>query len=153
MGRGSTQGVFHRVWPRPIFQKKKGTIYQITAFPLGGYVQFYGDDITKEHDSIKKGDFFSVGPWRRIALAFGGPLFSFLLGFLVIFTLMIFGWQPTSNEIRVSENTQSYDSGLRSGDKVIKVNNTPINSFEKLSYEVALAPEATIRLLLAEKAL
>lgn len=134
-----------------LFKRRKGTIYQITAFPLGGYVQFYGDDITKEHDSIKKGDFFSVGPWRRIALAFGGPLFSFLLGFLVIFTLMIFGWQPTSNEIRVSENTQSYDSGLRSGDKVVKINDTPINSFEKLSYEVALAPEATIQVVINRK--
>jgi regulator of sigma E protease len=126
------------------FRRKKGTIYQITAFPLGGYVQFYGDDITREHKKVKKGDFFSVGPWRRIALAFGGPLFSFLLGFIVIFILMILGWQPTSNEVRVTPQSQSYEAGLRTGDQIIKVNSTPINSFEKLSYEVALASEATI---------
>lgn len=138
--------IFSIGYGRGILFKRKGrTIYQLTAIPLGGYVQFYGDDPSKIGAKTKKGDFFSVGPWRRMALAFGGPLFSILLGFVVVFFLVLFGWQPTTNKIHVSgENSPAYSAGLRTHDKIIAVGGITTDSYEKVSYQVAFASETEI---------
>jgi len=142
--------VFSIGYGRGLFFKKKGkTIYQVTAIPLGGYVQFYGDDITRSHEKIKKGDFFSVGPWRRMALAFGGPLFSLLFGFLLIFVLIVSGWRPATNEIRLFDetpNTPAHLAGLQNGDKVVEVDGVTTDYFEKVNLYIALASKNQIKL-------
>ena len=142
--------IFSIGYGRGIFFKKKGkTIYQITAIPLGGYVQFYGDDITKSHENVKKGDFFSVGPWRRMALAFGGPFFSLMFGFILIFILILTGWRPATNEIRLfdeTNNTPAYRAGLQNGDKIVEVDGVKTDYFEKVNLYIALASKNEIKL-------
>lgn len=130
--------IFSIGYGRGIWFKKIGrTIYQITAIPLGGYVQFYGDDITQEHSKKKKGDFFAAGPWRRITVALGGPGFSILFGLLIIFILTAAGWQPMSNQIQLSGASKG--TVFQEGDKIIAVNGVETPSFEKIGYEVAFA--------------
>ncbi|MDH5721004.1 MAG: site-2 protease family protein [Spirochaetia bacterium] len=142
--------IFSIGYGKGIWFKKRGkTIYQITAFPIGGYVQFYGDDPTKEHKKLKKGDFFAAGPWRRIAVAFAGPAFSLLLGVLVIFTLILAGWQPLSNKITLVEagvETPAKKAGLKDGDKIVAINNEKISSFEELNYHIALTEKNDLSL-------
>ena len=124
------------------------TTYQVTAFPLGGYVQFYGDDITKKHEDIKPGDFFSVGPWKRIMIALGGPFFSVLLGLIVIFALLLLGWQPPTNKIKIDNTMESPPAAevLRNGDKILDVNGFKTRSFEEVLYAIVLAPKNEIDL-------
>ena len=124
------------------------TTYQVTAIPLGGYVQFYGDDITKKHKEIKQGDFFSVGPWKRIIVAFGGPFFSVLLGLIVIFILLLIGWQPPTNKIKIDRNMESPPAAkvLKDGDKIVEVNGSETRSFEEVLYNVVLSPSKKIDL-------
>ena len=141
--------VFSIGYGKSIIKKTVGsTTYQIAAFPLGGYVQFYGDDITKHHENIQKGDFFSVGPWKRILIALGGPFFSVLLGLIVIFALLTFGWQPPGNKIRIDHNLDSSPAAkaLKDGDRIIKVDQKQTQTFEEVLYSIALAPEKDIRL-------
>jgi regulator of sigma E protease len=121
------------------FRRRKGTIYQITAIPLGGYVQFYGDDPSDQNRKMRKGDFFSVGPWRRIALAFGGPLFSILLGFLVVLLLLQTGYRPMDNTVRVDAKSALYKAGLRDGDRVVQVDGETTPSFDRIIYEFGFA--------------
>ncbi|GAB4424522.1 MAG: site-2 protease family protein [Turneriella sp.] len=121
------------------FRRRKGTIYQITAIPLGGYVQFYGDDPSNQKRKMRKGDFFSVGPWRRIALAFGGPLFSILLGFLVVLFLLQTGYRPMDNTVRVDAKSALYKAGLRDGDRVVQVDGERTPSFDRIIYEFGFA--------------
>lgn len=142
--------IFSIGYGRGVFFKKKGkTIYQITAIPLGGYVQFYGDDITKDHKKIRKGDFFSVGPWKRIVIAFAGPFFSILLGFVIIFFLMLSGWRPSTNKISLyndSKDLPAYIAGLKNGDRVVEVNGVKTEYFEKANLYIALAAKHNIHL-------
>lgn len=121
------------------FRRRKGTIYQITAIPLGGYVQFYGDDPSDQNRKMRKGDFFSVGPWRRMALAFGGPFFSILLGFLVVFFLLLSGYRPMDNTVRVDTKSALYKAGLRDGDRVVEVAENATPSFDRIIYEFGFA--------------
>jgi len=140
--------VFSIGYGRGLFYKRfKRTIYQITAIPLGGYVQFYGDDITREYKKHRKGDFFSVGPLQRILIAFGGPMFSFLLGIFVIFFLIVSGWQPLTNKIQIHDKkSPAYISGLKDGDRILSVNGYATESFEKINYYIAMASESKLNL-------
>ena len=140
--------IFSIGYGRALWFKKVGrTIYQITAIPLGGYVQFYNDDISRDPGKIKKGDFFSVGPWRRIALALGGPAFSIALGFIVIMTLVMLGWQPMRNTIHITDNASSaYAAGLREGDRIVAVNGERTESYEELLYAIGFASEPVLNL-------
>mgnify|MGYP005854875369 CR=1 FL=1 len=126
------------------FRRRKGTIYQITAIPLGGYVQFYGDDPSNQDRKMRKGDFFSVGPWRRMALAFGGPLFSILLGFLVVLFLLQTGYRPMDNTVRVDTKSALYKAGLRDGDRVVQVDGEMTPSFDRIIYEFGFAHGDTV---------
>lgn len=126
------------------FRRRKSTIYQITAIPLGGYVQFYGDDPSNQNRKMRKGDFFSVGPWRRMALAFGGPLFSVLLGFLVVFFLLQTGYRPMDNVVRVDQKSALYKAGLRDGDRVVAIDGNSTPSFDRIMYEVGFAKAETV---------
>lgn len=130
-----------------LFKKVGRTLYQLTAIPLGGYVQFYGDDITKEKTRLRKGDFFSVGPWRRIALAVGGPFFSVLLGVIVFFFLYSFGFGNITNQIRVVEGDYpAREAGLRDSDRIVSVNGRKTSGFETLNYLIGFADDAKIHL-------
>lgn len=126
------------------FRRRKSTIYQITAIPLGGYVQFYGDDPSNQNRKMRKGDFFSVGPWRRMALAFGGPMFSILLGFIVVFVLLQTGYRPMDNVVRVDAKSALYKAGLRDGDRVTSVEGNRTPSFDRIIYEVGFAKAETV---------
>ena len=92
--------------------------------------------------------FFSVGPWKRILIAVAGPFFSILLGLIVIFTLISFGWQPITNQIKVFESSKSFPASkiLKNGDQIVSINGTPTNSFEEITYEVALSSTEKLNL-------
>lgn len=126
------------------FRRRKSTIYQVTAIPLGGYVQFYGDDPSNQNRKMRKGDFFSVGPWRRMALAFGGPLFSVLLGFLVVFFLLQTGYRPMDNVVRVDQKSALFKAGLRDGDRIVAIDGNGTPSFDRIMYEVGFAKAETV---------
>lgn len=140
--------VFSIGYGRGIFKKTIGkTTYQLTAIPLGGYVQFYGDDISEEQPH-QPGDFFYASPLRRIIVAAGGPLFSFLLGFLVIYILILGGWQGTTTKIMVIQDQPPVPAevaGLKTGDEIVAINGNKVRSFEEIYYYIGLADKPRIR--------
>jgi Predicted membrane-associated Zn-dependent proteases 1 len=116
--------IFSIGYGKGIWKKKIGdTIFQITPFPLGGYVKFYGDDYTKDYQGeSKEGAFFSKPPLIRIIPVIGGPLFNLILGFLIFFFL---GFAPKENPPIINlweeiENSPAQQSGLKNGDLVYR---------------------------------
>lgn len=74
-----------------IFSKKFGdTSYELAILPLGGYIQCLGDDPSKSVE----GGFFSLPWYKRALIALAGPVANLLLGFLMIFGLLVVfkGW-------------------------------------------------------------
>ncbi len=142
---GRTVGVkaeiFSIGYGKGIWKKKIGvTTWQITAFPIGGYVKFYGDQLSDRKKNIP-GGFFSVPPLQRIIPVLGGPLFNLLLG-LFLFILLHSLSGPVAPRIQtLPEDTSSsiLRSGLRDGDLVKKINDKPVYSFMELSQAVALS--------------
>lgn len=71
---------------------KSGTRYSIKALPLGGSCAMLGED----EDNMEEGSFNSKARWKRFLIVFAGPLFNFLLAFLLSLIVISFaGTDPS----------------------------------------------------------
>lgn len=131
--------------------KHGDTEYRLSLFPLGGYVKMYGDNPTAEVPEDQQAySFFHKPVWPRIAIVLAGPLANLILALFIFFVIGITGETQIAAQLGdIKENTPAYDAGLRSGDKVLKVNDKDIKSYEQLESAIALYPdqEVTIKVL------
>lgn len=98
---GSASALFHRIWQRIVEpHRQKGTVWKISAIPLGGYCQFLGDadessstsdvDLSKYTEEEQKHLFATQTPYKKLAIAIAGPLFNYLFAFITFFGLFYF---------------------------------------------------------------
>lgn len=114
-----------------LFKKKYGdTEYAISAIPLGGYVKMYGDDPFNKDDipeSERKYSFTHQGKFARFWIVMGGPLANFILAFFIFFSLLITGERiPEIKMGSIPSESVLYKAGLRTGDILVKVNDTEV---------------------------
>lgn len=130
-----------------IFKKKVGdTVYGIGWLPLGGYVKIAGMiDESMDKEAMKSPpqpwEFRSKPAWQRLIIMIGGVTVNVLLAFL-IYAMILFVWgekkipmQSLKNGIWIADSLM-YQSGLRNGDKILSVNNQPIEYYENLNAAV-----------------
>lgn len=114
-----------------LFKKKMGdTEYAISAIPLGGYVKMYGDDPFNKDDipeSERHMSFTHQGKFARFWIVMGGPLANFILAFVIFFSLLISGERiPEIKMGAIPAESTLYKAGLRTGDVLLKVNDTEV---------------------------
>jgi regulator of sigma E protease len=114
-----------------IFKKKFGeTEYAVSAIPLGGYVKMYGDDPFNKDDipeAERARSFTHQNKWARFWIVMGGPLANFILAFVIFFSLLIIGERIPEIKIgAITSETALYQNGLRTGDVLVKVNNSEV---------------------------
>ena len=132
---------------------RRGTLWQVAALPLGGYVKFLGDadgssrantDMMEVMTPAEQAATFhgaSVG--RRMLTVLAGPVANFVLT-IAVFTGVIM-WQgvamerPTIGQIEALPGT--IEQPLRPGDVVLEVNGTPVDSFEEVFLTALEMPE------------
>lgn len=134
--------IFSIGYGKGIWKKRVGkTIYQITAWPIGGYVMFKGDDYSRKLRG-KPGELLSTPPLKRMIPVLGGPFANFLLGFIILFFLDLAGDSPASNKIHIDASQElsspAYVAGLRTGDKILAINDKEISNFEDLFTAISL---------------
>lgn len=120
---------------------RRGTVWQIAAIPLGGYVRFLGDaDVAS---ATRDG---SVDPrlarqtlggaplWARFATVAAGPIFNFILAALVFAGVV--AWQGLATERVVVGEIAPAPPGivneLRPGDEVLAVGGQPVSDWAAL---------------------
>ncbi len=114
-----------------LFKKKMGdTEYAVSIIPLGGYVKMYGDDpFNKDEipESERKYSFTHQGKLARFWIVMGGPLANFILAFFIFFSLLISGERiPEIKLGAIPQDSSIYKSGLRTGDILLKINDTEV---------------------------
>ncbi|MCB1143424.1 MAG: site-2 protease family protein [Leptospiraceae bacterium] len=134
--------IFSIGYGKGIWKKRIGnTTYQITGFPIGGYVMFKGDQYGKRLTG-KKGELLSTPPLKRMIPVLGGPLFNLFLGFFLFFLLALMGDVPYSNKIFIdpyNDFMPAYRSGLRTGDTIVSINGKPTPYFEDIFNTISLS--------------
>jgi regulator of sigma E protease len=131
-----------------LFKMKKGdTEYGIGWLPLGGYVKIAGMidesmDMEQMKQPAQPWEFRSKPAWQRLLIMVGGVLMNFLFAF-VIYIGVLYAWGeeylPTSEVkygIVVDETGEKL--GFRNGDKILSVDNRPVENFAKIVPTIVL---------------
>lgn len=135
-------------------QDKKGTLWRVSAVPLGGYCQFLGDadassstsekvELTEEQ---KKKAFPFQTPYKKLAIVLAGPGFNYLFAILIYTMLFAFIGKVVIPPVigEVFENSAAYKAGIKKDDRVLTINGVKINDFDDISREVALAADHNV---------
>ncbi|MBT4922569.1 MAG: RIP metalloprotease RseP [Rickettsiales bacterium] len=133
------------------FTDSKETKWKFALIPLGGYVKMFGDsnvasgaskDIYQLTEDERKQSFFFKPLYQKFLIVLAGPLFNYLLGFIIFFGLI---WQngmsKTSNIVNeVSNDSPAYHAGIKSGDRIISVNKREVLRFGDIQRVVQINP-------------
>ncbi|WP_203294365.1 M50 family metallopeptidase [Maricaulis parjimensis] len=138
------------------WRDKRGTVWRIAAFPLGGYVKFLGDaGAASEPDSEKLEEIRRrMGPdaercyhfkpiWQRAFITAAGPLANFILAISIFAALALaFGGQPYQPPVigTVAEGSPAAEAGFQEGDRILAINNNRIDAFQDIVTEVIWRP-------------
>ncbi len=139
MARGMGMGVsvFSLGFGTRLFGITKGkTDYRVCAFPLGGYVQLVGESPDAElPEGFTAAESFSRRPpWQRMLVVLAGPVFNFLLAWLIFWGLAYtMGAQEILPVIgQVTNSSAAEEAGLAPGDLIVEIDGQQIEVWEDL---------------------
>jgi len=137
---------------------KQGTVWKLSAIPLGGYCQFLGDadessstsdvDLSKFSEEEKKHLFVTQAPSKKLAIAFAGPFFNYLFAFVVYFGLFFFlgSYDIPSVVSEVLPDSPAQRAGIMANDKVVEINGKAIETWDDITFEMGAAiDQATVK--------
>lgn len=127
--------------PRLIEKKIGDTMFAISAIPLGGYVEIAGSAETGQGEQLHahdKGDtsFSSKPYWQKMLIISGGILFNIIFAYFALSFLFYSGapcigtWCNKFAPIiaSVSKDSPAQKAGLQAQDKILAVDNQPIEN-------------------------
>lgn len=151
IGMGPTIAHFH----------KGDTKYSLKLLPIGGACMFEGEDgmnlsdgeenesdteeesgdagVNEDLGTLKKsGAFPDASVWARIATVVAGPVFNFILAFILsaIIVASIGSDLPVIGQ--VGEGSAAQEAGLMAGDEIVEINGHSIHLFREISLEAML---------------
>jgi regulator of sigma E protease len=141
--------VFSLGFGKKIFQYQKGdTNYCISLIPLGGYVKMYGEQPGDEiPEDQKKYSFTNKKVSQRLAVVIAGPLMNLFFAFLV-FMVVAFSGETFKSPIvgEVTDGSTAATVGFASGDKILKVNDTEIKTWDHFQDMLDLNLDQSIKI-------
>jgi regulator of sigma E protease len=124
------------------WRAKSGTIWKLSALPLGGYVKMQGWG--EEADAPKlPGSFAATSLPSKALIVAAGPIANLILAFVLFIGL--FGLngriiiQPVISQ--VVANSAAATGGLLPGDRIVNIGGHPIKTFNDMVEIIALHPD------------
>lgn len=130
---------------------RNGTRWMVAAFPIGGYVKFFGDasaasnpgDIPTDISDADREVCFHYKPlWQKALIVFAGPAIN-LIAAAVVFAGFTYSYGIQVSEPIIagfSETSGARDAGLKVGDKILSINGESIERFNDIEPIVRLRP-------------
>jgi regulator of sigma E protease len=136
-GMGMGVSVFSLGFGTRLFGIRRGkTDYRVCAFPLGGYVQLVGEspDAELPAEFTAQESFSRRPPWQRMLVVLAGPVFNFLLAWIIFWGL---AWSQGVQEMlpvigQVSNSSAAEEAGITPGDRIVDIDGQPIKVWEDL---------------------
>ncbi len=147
--------LFFNPWFSIFKIRYRGTEYGMGWLPLGGYVKISGMiDESMDKEQMKKPpqpyEFRSKPAWQRLIIMLGGVTVNVILA-MAIYIIMLFTWGeqylPTheANRYGITVDSLGMELGLREGDKILAVDYTFVEDFQKIPVTLILDEAKTIQ--------
>lgn len=152
--------VFSVGWGKSLIRfKRKNIEYRISILPIGGFVRMKGEAALREaaanNDVIRDipHGFFSAASWKRVIIAFGGPLANIIAAFLIFTVILLLGFTMYTQPNKIVLASEFEDdlfpadaAGLQSGDMIIGINDQSIEYFHEIREQLLTLNEDTLLL-------
>lgn len=106
------------------------TKYSIKLLPFGGACMMEGED----EDSDAEGSFQSKSVWARMAVVAAGPVFNFIMAFVLSLILIGFVGYDVPKLTDVVEGSPAAEAGMQVGDEIVKINGKKIHFSREISF-------------------
>ena len=137
-------------------QDSSGTLWKISAIPLGGYCKFLGDtdaassgnEASELSEEDKKYAFAFQNPFKKLAIVIGGPAFNYLFA-VVVFTVILlsFGKMDFPPVIgSVIKGSAAEKAGILPQDKILTVDGRKVETFNEFHQEIQMNTSGTVAL-------
>jgi len=122
---------------------KRGTRWQLAAFPVGGYVRFLGDAdassrndaeaLAKMDDATRMRSFHGARLYKKALTVAAGPVANFILSSAIFAGItLVSGLATDQPTIGALKNMPEITQGFNAGDVILSVNGTPTPDYQAL---------------------
>ncbi|WP_417269855.1 RIP metalloprotease RseP [Celeribacter sp.] len=149
---GIKADVFSLGFGKPLLQRtaKDGTVWQVAAIPLGGYVKFAGDanaaSAPDPHavDGMAPEDARHTMPgaplWARTLTVAAGPMFNFIFSAIVFAGLLLSTGQVKDTLEIADVKPVPFEVGLQSGDTIVAIAGKPVPELSQMGDFIETLP-------------
>lgn len=114
--------------PRLLSREWGGTRYSLKLLPFGGSCMMVGE----EEESEEEGSFGSKSVWARISVVAAGPVFNFLLAFVLsVIIVANIGYDDTV--IDVTPGYPAAEAGMQDGDEILRMGKSRTYVYREIS--------------------
>ena len=135
--------------PKMIGKKFGETEYALSWIPFGGYVKMLGENPGEEGEVPveEQNRSFSHKPaWSRFFIVAAGPVSNYLLAILIFCLIFLFEGIPHLSPFigEIQKDMPAEAAGLMAGDKILVINDNPVQYWEDVSTRIRESKGETI---------
>jgi regulator of sigma E protease len=128
------------------YKARSGTVWQVSALPLGGYVKMQGWGDSEDTAPPEPGSFAGASLSSKAVIVAAGPLANLALAVLLYAFLFMTAGQPTTPAVFASIEAKSAAAAahFEPGDKVLAIGGTNVHDFAQLQQIVTENPNTEL---------
>lgn len=119
-----------------------GTVWQVSAIPIGGYVKMQGWGESESAGPAKPGSFASASLASKAMIVAAGPLANLLLAVMIYAGLFMTAGKVVTQPVfdQIQPGSPAALSHFQVGDRVLAIGDTPISNFTQMQSIVEANP-------------
>lgn len=118
--------------------RRSGIDYRISLIPLGGYVKMLDEREAPVEPDLQAKAFNRQHPLKKIAIVAAGPVMNFLIAIGLFWVLFLLPSEQLNTRIgKVLTPSPAQTAGLVVGDKIIAIDQKPVQTWEEINYALA----------------
>lgn len=124
--------------PKLVGFSRGGTNYVVRLIPFGGACVFENLDDMDSDEAMENSSYRKASVWSRIATTVAGPVFNFILAFVLGLFVMKYAYIPSAIITDVTEGQPAYEAGMRKGDVITRINGSRVYLYPEVSMAIQL---------------